>query len=186
MSFQLSIHTYGEPILVTPGKSVTDFDQSLRELAAEMLTVMRQANGIGLAAQQVGLDCRVCVVDLSPCDPNIVGSASLGGKPVAMELLMPLILVNPKLIETGDEETAVEEGCLSFPGINGLVWRPDRIRIEYQDVSGNCHYLECDGLLSRCIQHEMDHLDGILFIQRMEKKVRSDLRKKLRQLVAGK
>ncbi len=164
----MRITQYGESILHRKGKSVTDFSPELAGLVDEMIAAMRRADGIGLAAQQVGEALRLCVLEV-PDHPDYPIACILDGKPLSPALLMPMPMANPKIEFLPGDEFYYEEGCLSFPEIRGDVARPERIRVEYQDLDGAPHVLECDGLLARCIQHEVDHLDGILFIDRMEK-----------------
>lgn len=133
---------------------------------------MHKAGGIGLAAQQVGRAVQLCVVDLSAVDAEFSWKLD-GGKP-PLELFMPMVVANPEItFVPGTETLAYEEGCLSFPKIRGDILRPDAITVQFQDERGTPHRLECDGLLSRCLQHETDHLNGVLFIDRMEKPVRT-------------
>jgi peptide deformylase len=126
-----------------------------------------------LAAQQVGYALQLCVVDLRGLKKEFAWELD-GGRP-PLDLLMPLALVNPSVLPLPSEETLYEEGCLSFPGIRGDIARPDTVRVAYQDLHGVPHALFCNGLFGRCIQHEVDHLNGVLFIDRMAKKVRAGL-----------
>ena len=168
----LRIVHYNNPVLRTKGEKVNAFDDALAEFANDMIDAMHKAGGIGLAAQQVGRPVQVCVVDLRESDAEFTWELD-GGKP-PMDLFMPMVLVNPKItVIKGTPETVYEEGCLSFPKIRGDVTRPDAITAHFQDERGIPHVLKCDGLFSRCIQHEVDHLNGVLFIDRMEKKTRN-------------
>ncbi len=168
----LRIVHYNEPVLRTKGEKVNTFDAALRALAEQMIETMHDAAGIGLAAQQIGRPLQLCVVDLRESDAEF--SWELDGARPPMELFMPLVLANPKVvIQAGTPETVYEEGCLSFPDIRGDVVRPDVIVVTFQDQHGVPHTLKCDGLFSRCIQHEVDHLNGVLFIERMDKKTRA-------------
>ncbi len=168
----LRIVHYNDPILRKKGEKIVGFDPALRLLAQAMIDTMHEAGGIGLAAQQVGVARQVCVVDLRQSDDDF--DWLLDGAKPPRELFMPLVLVNPKVIPApGTPEEIVEEGCLSFPGIRGDVPRPDEIAVKFHDADGIPHVLACNGLLARCIQHEADHLQGILFIERMPKKVRA-------------
>ena len=169
----LRITQYGEAILLQKGKEIVSFDKTLSSLANEMLEAMDEAEGIGLAAQQIGQAIRFCVVDV-PEHPDYPINCILDGKRLASSILMPMALANPVVELLPSDEFFYEEGCLSFPEIRGDVARPECIRVTYQDLDGVKHELECDGLLARCIQHEVDHLNGILFIDRMEKKVYSE------------
>lgn len=170
----LPIVHYNDPILRKKGEKVTVFDAALRRLAAEMVDSMHAAEGIGLAAQQIGRAVQLCVVDLRPATVDFVWELD-GAKP-PLDLFMPMVMANPKIAPMrGTDELIYEEGCLSFPKIRGDVVRPDAITVTYQDERGVPHTLRADGLLSRCIQHEADHLNGVLFIDRMEKKVRASV-----------
>lgn len=170
----LPIVHYSDPILRRKGEKVTVFDASLAELSTAMIATMHAANGIGLAAQQIGRALQVCVVDLRPVEVDFTWEYD-GAKP-PLELFMPLTIVNPDVtVARGTDEYIYEEGCLSFPNIRGDVTRPDGITVKFQDQHGVSHVLRCDGLLARCIQHEADHLNGVLFIDRMDKKTRAKI-----------
>jgi len=163
---------FNEPVLRAKGEKVNSFDATLSRLASEMLEAMHAAGGIGLAAQQIGRALQLCVVDLRESDAEF--SWELDGARPPLELFMPLVIVNPHItVVAGTRATTYEEGCLSFPQIRGDVVRPEAITVKFQDDHGVPHVLKCDGLLSRCIQHEVDHLNGVLFIDRMDKKTRS-------------
>ena len=177
----LRIMQYGESILHKKGTSVDAFDKKLSKLAEDMLLAMDQAEGIGLAAQQIGQAIRFCVVDV-PEHPEYPMTCILDGRLLSSSLLMPMALANPEVSPLPSDEYYYEEGCLSFPEIRGEVARPERISVNYQDLDGNAHQLECDGLLARCIQHEVDHLNGVLFIDRMEKKTFAEIKKEVKEL----
>lgn len=170
----LPIVQFNSPILRKKGLKVAMFDDELRDFAKEMIGTMHDAAGIGLAAQQVGRAIQLCVVDLRKADAKIFWELD-GAKP-PLELFMPLVIANPQIaVVPGTSEYLYEEGCLSFPKIRGDVARPDAIVVKFQDEYGAPHVLRCDDLLARCIQHEADHLNGILFIDRMEKPVRAKI-----------
>ena len=164
---RLRIVQYNEPVLRKRGELITVFDAALARLADDMIETMHEAAGIGLAAQQVGRVIQLCVVDLRQAQSEY--SWELDGTTPPKELIMPLVLVNPVVIAEPRPLDVSEEGCLSFPDIRGDVERPDRIQVRHQDVRGHAHTLVCDGLLARCVQHEADHLNGVLFIDRMDK-----------------
>lgn len=177
----LRIVHYNEPVLRTKGEKVSSFDASLRQLVKDMIESMHEAGGIGLAAQQIGRALQLCVVDLRESDAEF--SWQLDGARPPLELFMPLALANPQVeVMPGTDETIVEEGCLSFPKIRGDVARPDAITVRFQDERGVPHVLQCDGMLSRCIQHEVDHLNGVLFIERMNKKTRAAIEDEVKAL----
>ena len=167
----LRICQYGEPVLRQAGEPVTEFNQEIAALANDMIETMYDAEGIGLAAQQIGRALQICVVDVRPPEgAEVPFGYSFDGRRPPLDLFMPLTLCNPKITIFDASEDVYEEGCLSFPGINGRVDRPIGVRCEFQDLSGNPHMIEADGLLGRCILHEVDHLNGKLFIDRMHKR----------------
>jgi len=169
----LPIVHYNDPVLRKKGVKIKAFDAPLGKLAQSMIKTMYAAEGIGLAAQQIGLAIQLCVVDLSAGHWEFNWELDSARPP--LDLVMPMALVNPEVTELRSPKTIFEEGCLSFPKIRGDVTRPDAISVKYQDVHGTPHVLICDGMLARCIQHEYDHLHGVLFIDRMDKKVRAAL-----------
>ena len=171
----LRVTQYGEPILRKVGEPITEFDQALAELAKDMFDTMYHEEGIGLAAQQVDLALQICVIDVRPREGvDVPFTYNFDGKQPPLDLIMPMAIVNPKVTIIDNTENVYEEGCLSFPGVNGKVDRPVGVRCEYQDTEGNRHVIEADGLLGRCILHEVDHLNGKLFIDLMNKR---DLKK---------
>ncbi len=176
----LSIVHYNSPILRQKGRIVTEFGPELAQLANDMVATMHQAEGIGLAAQQVGLALQVCVMDLRRADPDFHWEYN-GSRP-PLELFMPITLVNPVVQKLPSEEVAYEEGCLSFPKIRGDVVRPDAVAVTFLDVRGQKHELKATGLLARCIQHEVDHLNGVLFIDRMAKLSRLSVDRAIKDL----
>ena len=181
MSLQI-VH-YNSPVLREKGARITGFDPDLAALGHEMIETMHAARGIGLAAQQIGRAIQLCVVDLRAADTDF--NWLLDGAKPPLELFMPMIIANPEITVKPDTDDYIyEEGCLSFPDTRGDVIRPDAITVKYQDQNGVPHVLECDGLLARCIQHEADHLNGTLFIDRMEKRVRSRIDKAIKELAA--
>ena len=170
----LPIVHYNDPILRKKGEKVTAFDPALAKLAKSMIDAMHEAAGIGLAAQQIGRALQLCVVDLRQAEVDFTWE--FDGRPLPLDLWMPIAVVNPKITPIrGNEEVVAEEGCLSFPKIRGDVARPDAISVTFQDETGGTHILKADGLLARCIQHEADHLNGVLFIDRMDKKSRAGI-----------
>ncbi len=177
----LAIVQYNSPVLRKKGEKITAYDAALRKLAADMIDTMHAAPGIGLAAQQIGRAIQLCVVDLRKSDSEY--SLTLDGLKQPPEVLMPLILANPVVAPVpGAAEEVFEEGCLSFPEIRGDVTRPEAITVTYNDERGGRHMMTCDGLLARCIQHEVDHLNGVLFIDRMDKKTRAGIDAAVKEL----
>jgi peptide deformylase len=149
----------------TPVEAVTD---ETRALVADMIDTMYAAKGIGLAAIQVGVDKRVLVIDLQEAEDE-------DGKPVRD----PHAYINPEILSVSDELSSYNEGCLSIPEQYAEVERPARCRLRWQDEQGDAHEAELDGLLSTCMQHEIDHLNGVLFIDHISRLKRSMLLKKL-------
>ena len=176
----LPIVNYNDPVLRQKGAPITKFDEDLAQLADDMVDTMHEALGIGLAAQQIGQALQFCVIDLSQAPREF--DWQLDGISTPLDLIMPMALVNPKVEFLAGEDTVYEEGCLSFPGINGDVVRPDQIRVSFQDIGGTPHMMACNGLLGRCIQHEVDHLNGVLFIDRMAKKIRQGIDAEIKEL----
>lgn len=172
---RLRVTQYGEPVLREVGATITEFNEDLAQLANDMFETMYAEEGIGLAAQQIGLAQQLCVVDVRPpegAQPSF--TYRYDDKTPPLDLIMPMALANPKVTIIDDSEDVYEEGCLSFPDVTGKVVRPVGVRCEFQDVAGNPHVIEADGLLGRCILHEVDHLNGELFIDLMNKR---DLKK---------
>ncbi len=179
----LRICNYGEPVLREVGQPVTRFDADLASLADAMIETMYAADGIGLAAQQVGRALRLCVVDVRPSEGERPAfTYSLDGKSPPLGLIMPLVLCNPEVSIVDPEEALYEEGCLSFPDVRGRVRRPVGVRCEFQDCRGHPHTLEADGLLGRCVLHEVDHVNGKLFIDRMERRDRRKMETRIKQI----
>ncbi len=156
----------GEEILREPGVEVEAFDDDLHKLVSDMLETMYFAEGIGLAAPQIGVSRRVCVLDLHEKDnPE-------GGR---------WVFVNPVIVESSDEEDKASEGCLSIPEMEEVVTRPERVTVRGFDAERQAIEVEADGLLARALQHEIDHLDGVLFIDRLTTYKRRALLKKWRK-----
>jgi peptide deformylase len=177
---KLSIRQYGDPLLRAKGKRVDKIDDRLRELVADMIETMRAANGVGLAAQQIGEALQLTVLDISQIKDR-PSTMKLNGKEVDPKNAMPLVLINPE-IELLTETEVGTEGCLSFPEINGEIERAKSIVARAQTLHGEAIELEACGLLARAIQHEVDHLNGILFIDRMSTAAKAALSSRLKRL----
>jgi len=179
----LRVTQYGEPILRKVGEPLTEFDDDLAQLADDMVDTMYDEDGIGLAAQQVNLALQICVLDVRPPEgAEVPFNYTLDGKKSPLDLIMPLAIINPKVTLTDHTEDVYEEGCLSFPGVNGKVSRPQGVRCEFKDTEGNPHVLEADGLLGRCILHEVDHLNGKLFTDLMDKQDLQRMQSKIKKI----
>lgn len=180
---QRPIKYYGDPILRQEGRLIKEFNSELKALVDDMIETMYAESGIGLAAQQVGLDQQICVVDVRPPKGvEIDFSYSYDGKVLPLDLFMPMVLINPEVTITDDRQDVYEEGCLSFPRITGKVARPIAIACSFQDSTGATHSVTADGLLARCILHEIDHLNGVLFIDKMDKRDLSKNSTRIKQL----
>jgi peptide deformylase len=177
---KLSILQYGDPILRAKGKRVDKIDDRIRELARGMIETMHAANGVGLAAQQVGEALQLTVLDVSQVEDR-PSTLKLNGKDISPGDAMPLVLINPE-IEVRDETEVGTEGCLSFPEITGDIERAKSISVRAQNVEGEMVEIEASGLLARAIQHELDHLNGILFIDRMSSAAKVSLSSRLKRL----
>jgi peptide deformylase len=176
----LPILEYGDPILRAKGKPIENIDDRIRELAADMVETMHAANGVGLAAQQVGEALQLTVLDISAVEDR-PSTLNLNGQDVDPKAAMPLILINPEIELRGETEVGVE-GCLSFPEITGDIERAKSVMVRAQTLEGGAIELEASGFLARAIQHEGDHLVGILFIDRMNSAAKAALSSRLKRL----
>ena len=176
----LQILEYGDPILRAKGKPIENIDDRIRELAANMIETMHAANGVGLAAQQIGETLQLTVLDVSLVEDR-PSTLKLDGKDVDPKAAMPLVLINPKIELRGANEAGVE-GCLSFPEITGDIDRAKSVIVRAQTLEGRTIEIEASGFLARAIQHEADHLNGILFIDRMNSAAKAALSSRLKRL----
>jgi peptide deformylase len=177
----LSIFQYGDPILRTKGKQIEKIDNHIRELVASMIETMHAAHGVGLAAQQVGKALQLTVLDVSEVEDR-ASTMKLNGKEVDPKASMPLVLINPEIEVAGGASEIGTEGCLSFPEITGEIERAKSIIVHAQTLEDDKIDIEASGLLARAIQHEVDHLNGILFIDRMNSAAKAALSSRLKRL----
>jgi peptide deformylase len=177
---RLSILQYGDPILRAKGKRVEKIDDRIRGLAQNMIETMHAANGVGLAAPQIGESLQLTVLDVSQVEDR-PSTMKVNGKDLDPQSAMPLVLINPQ-IDLGGETEMGTEGCLSFPEITGEIERAKSITVRAQNLDGEPIELETTGFLARAIQHEVDHLNGILFIDRMSSATKTSLSSKLKRL----
>ena len=175
----LPIVLYGDPVLRKKGAEIVRVDAAVRHLAAEMIEAMRAHRGVGLAAQQVGRALMLCVVDVREVERP--SQLFLGGREVSVEKHMPLVLVNPRLLESPGTEEGVE-GCLSFPGLSAAVPRSPSVQVSALGLDGHPLALMATGFLARAIQHEVDHLNGVLFIDRMTSEARTPLEPDIKRI----
>ena len=172
---------YPEPVLRAKCRPVTEVTPEIRALAADMLETMRQADGVGLAAPQVAVDVQLAVIDVSH-NPDCITFMKINGEKVDMVQHMPIVLTNPQL-ELGSAKEIGEEGCLSFPRLRADIRRSYEIKVTYMDLDGKTVTVETDGLLARAFQHEIDHLNGLLFIDRMNAVAKVGMKRKLARLM---
>lgn len=178
----LEVTKYGNPILRQKGARIESVTTELKHLIADMFETMYATKGIGLAAQQVGKALQLTVLDLRGVTDR-PSTLEINGKPADLEKLMPLVLLNPEITPLNDAVLG-PEGCLSFPELYGDVLRPESIAVKALNEKGKPIEFRCGGLLARAIQHETDHLNGILFIDRMDRKSKGEIRDELDQLQA--
>lgn len=160
----LSIVQYPAPVLAETAQPIAEVTETIRTLAADMAETMYDAPGVGLAAPQIGESIRLVTIDVSEEKNQLI------------------TMINPKIIATGSEKDLGEEGCLSLPGIYEKVTRFTEVTVRYQDLNGDTIDLEADGLLAVCIQHELDHLDGKVFVDHLSQLKRNRACTKLRKL----
>jgi peptide deformylase len=177
---KLTITKYGEPVLRRKGARIEQVTPEIRQLVADMLETMYDAHGVGLAAQQVGKELQLCVIDVTGVKdrPSMM---KVAGKDVEPEKHMPLVLINPEIKPLGDPVTG-PEGCLSFPEIYGDITRAGEVEVTATNAEGKSYSFHAAGLLAKAVQHEFDHLQGILFIDRMSAVTKAELRPEIEML----
>jgi peptide deformylase len=177
----LEIVKYGHPVLREKGRRVDAITPQLRKLAEDMLETMRANEGVGLAAQQVGSALQLTVIDVREAKdrPSMLW---IEGRQRQPDEFMPLVLVNPLVTKLGAQTVVGREGCLSFPEISAEIERAARVRVEAVSLDNAPLRLDCEGLLARVVQHEVDHLNGILFVDRMDAATRASLSGRLKRL----
>lgn len=180
---KLPVHKYGDPVLRKKGAPVTKVTPEILQLIADMFETMEANHGVGLAAQQVGHALQLTVIDIRPIEDR-PSTLELDGKPADPKSIMPLVLLNPVVKPVG-EIVAGSEGCLSFPKLYGEIERPESVDVTATNEKGEPLSFRCGGLLARCVQHETDHLNGILFIDRMSRTDKEDLKADLEDLQAA-
>jgi peptide deformylase len=175
----LEIVQYGHPALRAKGRRIDKVDEGLLQLIDDMIETMYDADGVGLAAQQIGRPLQLCVIDVAGVKDR-PSAMRIGGKPVDITTLMPLVLINPEVEPYGKERKATE-GCLSFPGVRADIIRPGSVRVKAHSPEGELIEFEADGLLARAVQHENDHLQGVLFIDHLSSKARQEIEAELQE-----
>ncbi len=174
----LEIVQLGDPVLREKCATVTEVTEDIITLAEDMLETMYHANGVGLAAPQIGKAIRMAVIDVSH-DPECINFLKVNGEDADLLDIMPLVFLNPEMELDGPR--AVEtEGCLSIRGVRAPVGRPSVVRVKFLTLDGETLEIETDGLLGRAFQHEIDHLDGVLFLDRLSPAAKMAIRKQLK------
>lgn len=179
----LEIVNYPNPVLRQKGRRVAEITDEVRELADDMLDTMRDANGIGLAAQQVGVPIQLTVLDVVDVEDR-PSTMQIDGKLVPLEEWMPLVLINP-VLELSKSKEMGTEGCLSFPEITAEISRSSSVKARGTLIDGKDIEFEATGLLARALQHEVDHLHGILFVDRMNSATKASLAGRLKRMKSG-
>ncbi len=176
----LEITQYGNPVLRKKCSKIEVVDDDVRKLADDMIETMEDAQGVGLAAPQIDKDIRMAVVDVSH-DPECISFLKVNGADAKMEDVMPLVFINPELELDGPREIETE-GCLSIRDIQAKVKRPSIVKALLPQLDGSVLEIEADGLLARALQHEVDHLNGILFVDRISPAAKVSVKRKLKRL----
>lgn len=174
----LPIHVYGSESLRQETPPITEDSDDLQRLIDDMIETMHSADGIGLAAPQVGRSERLFVLDLEPLREEIEEAGAALPE-------QPMVLINPEIVAESEAVCDLEEGCLSMPEIREVVTRPERVRLRYRDRHFNEHELDATDMLARAIQHELDHLDGVLFTDHVSAFRRQLLKRRLREMAEG-
>ncbi len=171
------IRKYGDPVLREKARPVDEVTEEVRAFAANLIETMRGERGLGLAAQQVGETRAVCVVEV----PRELDMDERGER-LHPDMPTPLVLINPEIVEFSDDTVSAQEGCLSFPEIYAPITRSESIRIRYKDLDGKDHDERFRAMAARVIQHEVDHLNGILYIDRMSQIKKIAIKGRLRRM----
>ena len=178
----LPIVQYGHPVLRKKGARIEALTPEIKKLIADMLDTMHDRHGVGLAAQQIWQALQLAVIDVSAVTDR-PSTLELGGKPAEVKDFMPLVLINPEVKPVGAAVSG-PEGCLSFPEIFADISRPESVDVTALNQHGKPFSFRCGGLLARAVQHETDHLHGILFIDRMSTEKKKELKEELEDLQA--
>lgn len=179
----LPIYTYGQPVLRQRAETIEGDSPELQALIDDMIETMRGASGLGLAAPQVGKALRLFIVDLSGIAEDV---AEENGGVVPDYAQGPMVFINPEVVlDDASDRVDYEEGCLSIPDLRETVWRPDRIRLHYQDRTLAQHERVVEGMLARVIQHEFDHVEGVLFVDHLSPLRKRMLQRRLKSMARG-
>jgi len=179
----LEIVTFGHPVLRQKGAKIEQITPEVKKLVENMMETMKDAHGVGLAAQQIGEALQLAVIDVRGIEDR-PSTLELDGKPADVDAFMPLVLLNPEVKPVNDPVKG-PEGCLSFPEIYADIERPESVDVTVTTLDGKTKSFRAGGLLSRAIQHENDHLNGILFIDRMDRRTKQDLKPEIDDIQAA-
>src|SRR5277367_2506602 len=179
----LEIVKYGQPVLRQKGAKIESITPEIKKLIADMFETMEANHGVGLAAQQIGRALQLTVIDVRGAQKERPSTLEIDGQPADLDAIMPLVLINP-IIKPAAPPVIGSEGCLSFPEIFGEISRPESVDVTALNAKGKPISFRCGGHLARAVQHETDHLNGILFIDRMEKKIKVEIQPELDELQA--
>ena len=179
----LKISKYGDPVLRQKGKRIEKITPEIEKLIQDMFDSMHEAHGVGLAAQQIGRDLQLTVIDVTGADKERPSTLELDGKPTDVKAFMPIVLINPEIRPYGNAAKG-PEGCLSFPEMYADITRPGFVEVNATGPKGEKISFKAGGLLARAVQHEVDHLNGILFIDRMSATDKRELKPELDELQA--
>ncbi len=171
---------YPDPVLRKAGAKVEEVTPEIRELAEDMIETMYDAHGVGLAAPQIGLSLQLAVIDVAH-DEECVSYLRVNGEEKTLEEICPIVFLNPDIETFGDKDIDVE-GCLSFPDLRSDITRPFEVRAQFETLDGETLVIETDGLFARAIQHEVDHLFGKLFIDRMTSARKLAIKRQLKEM----
>jgi len=179
----LRLRHAGDPILRKKAKLITSITPDLQRLAEQMIVTMIENRGVGLAAPQVGRSIRLITIGTHDPARPLPPDASPGERLLCPR--MPLALINPEILSSSPDTDVCDEGCLSVPKIYGPVVRSTRVMLKAMTLDGNTIDIECGGFLARCLQHEIDHLDGILYVERLSPEDRARIEGEFKQLIAA-
>ena len=169
--------TYGDPVLRQKAEAIRRIDGAIKVLSGDMLRIMQERKGVGLAAQQIGQTIQICVIDIPPA----VDVAAPDGPRLNPDVMLPLVMLNPVLVSRKGVQRDTE-GCLSIPEIWASVSRAAEVTVSFLDIQGVPRELHARGMLARVIQHEMDHLEGVLFVDRVSQVKKITLKGKLKRM----
>lgn len=181
----LPIRVYGDPVLREPGKEIAEDSEELQTLISNMIETMRGASGVGLAAPQVGYALRLFVVDLEVAYEQSTEEEQERLEQTFSKDQKVLVVINPEIVEEGGNNCDYEEGCLSIPGITETIRRREQVRVNYLDRSFKVQEVTLSGMLARVFEHEFDHLEGVLFVDRLSTLRRRLLKRPLREMSNG-